>query len=212
MKKIFWIILRAFRVSDIIQLKLSSYLRDTGWFNSFYKNESVDRHNKPIPWLSYPFIAFVEPRLNKSMSVFEYGSGNSTAWFSERVGKIVSLEHDKAWFEKLNGKMPANARLVYKELQTNGEYAAYITETALNYDMIIVDGRDRVNCVKKSISSLSEKGVLVFDNSNVECYQEAILFLKDHNFRCIDFHGIGPIKTISTCTTVFYRENNCLGI
>lgn len=212
MKKIIWIILRAFRVSDIIQLKLSSYLRDSGWFISYYKSESVDRHKKPIPWLSYPFIAFLEPRLDKSMSVFEYGSGNSTLWFSERVEKIVSLEHDKAWFEKLTGKMPANASLVFKELQTNGAYAGFIAETAEKYDIIIVDGRDRVNCVKKSISSLSEKGVLVFDNSNVECYQEAMQFLKDNGFRRIDFHGISPITTISTCTTVFYRENNCLGI
>ena len=212
MKKIIWTILRTFRVSDIIQLKLSSYLRDTGWFISYYKSESVDRWNKPIPWLSYPCIAFLEPRLSLSMSVFEYGSGNSTFWFSQRVGKIVSLEHDKEWFEKLKGKMPANARLIFKELQTNGEYAGYISETTEKYDIIVVDGRDRVNCVKKSVHSLSATGVLIFDNSNVDCYQEAMRFLKEMDFKRIDFYGIGPITTISTCTTVFYKINNCLGI
>jgi hypothetical protein len=212
MKKIIWIFLRAFRVSDILQLKLSRYLRDVGWFNSFYKRESLDRQNNPIPWLSYPFIAFLEPRLNKTMTVFEYGSGNSTLWFSQRVGKVVSLEHDKAWFDKLTGKMPENVSLVFKLLQKNGAYSGYIEETKEKYEVIIIDGRDRVNCVKKSINSLSDKGVLVFDNSNVDCYKEAILFLESNHFKKIDFYGMSPITTISTCTTIFYKVNNCLGI
>ncbi|MEX0595958.1 MAG: FkbM family methyltransferase [Candidatus Paceibacterota bacterium] len=212
MKKIIWLILRTFRISDLIQLKLSSYLKDTGWFKSYYRNEAVDKFNNPIPWLTYPFITFVEPRLNQSMNVFEYGSGNSTFWFSLRVGKIVSLEHDKTWYNKLMNKMPANVDLVYKELNSNGEYAEFIKETGEKYDIVIVDGRDRVNCVKKSVGALSDRAVLVFDNSNVECYQEAMQFLKENNFKRIDFYGISPITTISTCTTVFYKENNCLGI
>jgi len=212
MKKIFWFVLRTFRIADIIQLKLSSYLRDTGWYKSFYKGESVDRHNSPIPWLTYPFISFIEPRLNNTLKVFEFGSGNSTYWFSERVKDIISLEHDYKWYSRLKTRMPGNAELVYKELKENGEYANYINETGKKFDLVIIDGRDRVNCVKKSMTALSERAVVIFDNSNVECYQEAMQVLKNNNFKRIDFFGMSPIVTITSCTSVFYRENNCLGI
>lgn len=212
MKKIIWSVLDALRISDVIQLRLSSYLRDNGWYKSFYKKESVDRNNNPIPWCSYPFISFLEPRLNDTLRVFEFGSGNSTMWFSKLVNQVVSLEHDKGWYDKLQKNTPSNVRFVYKELSKNGEYANYINTTNEKYDLVLVDGRDRVNCVKNSIQSLSEYGVIVFDNSNVESYVEAMVFLKENGFKRIDFFGISPITTISTCTTIFYKSNNCLGI
>jgi len=212
MKKIIWYVLDTLRISDVIQLRMSSYLRDNGWFRSFYKKESVDKNNNPIPWCSYPFISFLEPRLKDTHSVFEFGSGNSTLWFSKRAKLVVSLEHDKEWYEKLQKNVPSNVQFVYKELSKNGEYANYINTTNLKFDLVLVDGRDRVNCAKNSINSLSESGVLVFDNSNVECYSEAMEFLKDKGFKRLDFYGISPITTISTCTTIFYKSNNCLEI
>ena len=212
MKKIAWLILRILHIADLVQLKMLGYLVDTGWFNSFYRNESIDKNSNPIPWCTYPFIYFIEPRLNNSMKVFEFGSGNSTFWFSNRISNIVSLEHDRQWYIKLLDKMPKNARLVYKEFTIDGEYANYINETGEKYDLILIDGRDRVNCVKRSVQALSAEGVLIFDNSNVETYVEAMEFLNEHNFKRLDFHGIAPIKPISSCTTIFYKDINCLHI
>ncbi|MCB8994775.1 MAG: FkbM family methyltransferase [Bacteroidales bacterium] len=212
MRKIAWFFLRILHISDIVHLKIAGYLKDSGWFKSFYKRESVDKNNNPIPWCTYPFIDFIGPRLTKKMRVFEYGSGNSTIWFSERVEAIVSLEHDKLWHDKLRGRMPENAHLVYKELHEDGEYSNYINEIAEKYDLVIVDGRDRVNCAKKSVNALREGGVLVFDNSDVDKYSEAMKFLKEKKFKRLDFYGIGPITTIRSCTSIFYKENNCLGI
>lgn len=36
------------------------------------------------------------------MKIFEYGSGNSTLWWSEKVDSIISVEHDKQCFEKVS--------------------------------------------------------------------------------------------------------------
>jgi hypothetical protein len=212
MKKIIWFFLDTLRISDVIQLKMVSYLRDMGWFNSFFKKEAVDRNNQPIPWCTYPYISFIGPRLKNTFSVFEFGSGNSTKWLSKRVADITSIEHDKVWFDKLQNTMPSNVQLIYKELTPNGEYANYIKGTGKKYDIIVVDGRDRINCVKNSVDSLSDNGVLVLDNSNVPDYSEAIQFLMDNNFKRLDFHGMFPIITISGSTTIFYKANNCLGI
>ena len=65
--------------------KHSSYLEQVGWFDSFFAQIAVDCNCKPIPWLTYPSIAFIDPRLSCEMSLFEYGSGNSTLWWAGHV-------------------------------------------------------------------------------------------------------------------------------
>lgn len=35
------------------------------------------------------------------MYVFEYGSGGSTLFFSERAGTVISIEHNPLWYEKV---------------------------------------------------------------------------------------------------------------
>jgi hypothetical protein len=51
-----------------------------------------------IPWLAFGAIQFLDIYLNKSMRVFEYGSGGSTIYFANKVHTIISAEHDEKWF------------------------------------------------------------------------------------------------------------------
>ena len=80
------------------------------------------------------------------------------------------------------------------------------------FDIVIVDGRDRVNCIKNSISSLSDSGVMILDDSERSEYIDGIQFLSLNNFKKLDFWGISPGLFYKKCTTVFYKQNNCLGI
>ena len=68
------------------------YLHEVGWVRSFQDSESIDNLGNPIPWCTYPFISFIMERLNKSMELFEYGSGNSTLFYSQYVKHVISLE------------------------------------------------------------------------------------------------------------------------
>jgi precorrin-6B methylase 2 len=212
MKKIIWYILRSLHISDVVQLKILSYLKEIGWFRSYYLKMPVDRFDKPIPWLTYPFIHFIEPRLKKTFNVFEFGSGNSSIWFAKRVNQIVSVEHDKSWFNNISKKVPENVTLLHRELEINGEYSKVICESKMKFDIIIIDGRDRLNCVKNSLSALSGSGVIIFDNSNVECYLDALSHLEELNFKRIDFFGMHSITCHTGCTSIFYKEDNCLKI
>jgi len=54
------------------------------------------------PWISFTVIKFLDKYLKSDMKVFEYGSGGSTLFFAKRVEKVVSIEHHKLWFEKVN--------------------------------------------------------------------------------------------------------------
>ena len=97
-KQVIWNILIKLKIGGAVQLFLASGLRDDGWFESFNTKRSIDKEGNPIPWCTYPFIKFIEPKLNKDFSVFEYGSGNSTIWYAQRVKEIISVENDEDWF------------------------------------------------------------------------------------------------------------------
>lgn len=212
MKKVVWKILSILRIAGPIQLLINSSIRDSGWFKSYYSKESVDYNNTPIPWFTYPAIEFLKSRLSPDMFLFEYGCGNSSIWFGSRVAKVVSVEHNADWFNKVKAKMPSNALLILKEFEDSKDYADSIFETATKYDLVIIDGVDRNNCVYSSLKCLSERGVIIYDNSDRYEYKDSIDFLIRYGFKKLDFFGMGPVTSINSCTSIFYRENNCLGI
>ena len=156
-----------------------------------------------------PFLKFLEPRLNKTLNVFEYGSGNSTIWYAERVNSIKAVEHDEEWAKKIKPKLPKNSSILFQNLE--GEfYARSILLEKINFNIVVIDGVDRNNCTKYCVKNLTEDGVIIFDNSNRDEYNESFSFLALHNFRRLDFWGMCPIVTMNSCTSVFYRSINCL--
>jgi len=53
------------------------------------------------PWLPPTAIKYLESFLKEDMIGFEWGSGRSTVFLAKRVNLLVSLEHDKNWYEKV---------------------------------------------------------------------------------------------------------------
>jgi len=191
-------------------LKEGGYLKETGWINSIRKRQSIDKNNIPIPWVTYPFLGFIKDRLSPSMTLFEYGSGNSTLFWAEKLKFVASVEHDRKWFDKMKPKIPLNVK--YKLYEIGNGYVESIQSFGMNFDIIFIDGRERVACIKLSYRFLNPDGVIIWDNSLREKYKEGIVFLKDQGFRQIDFKGLNPLGTVDTVTSVFYRQTNCLNI
>lgn len=196
----------------LLSLPWNGYLKDTGWINSFIQQKSLDSDGKPIPWISYPCIEFIQNRLNKNLTIFEYGSGYSTLFYADRVSDVISVEHDEDWYLKIKSTIPENVNLHFCELIYGGQYSQFITTIDRSFDVVIIDGRDRVNCINNSINSLSDTGVIILDNSEIIDYKPGIDFLINNGFRRLDFWGIAPGYNHKTCTTIFYKSNNCLGI
>jgi hypothetical protein len=186
-----------------------SFLRGSGWLES-YRSRMPIAFGNPLPFYTYPSIAFLEQRVNRTLRVFEYGAGYSTLWWASRSMSVIACEHDRGWFDRMTAMIPANVQLIHQALVPGGDYSRQAT--AFVSDVIVVDGRDRVNCAKASVEGLSEGGVVVWDNSDRERYREGYDFLKDRGFRRLDFAGPGPIDYWPWMTSVFYRNDNCLGI
>lgn len=200
------------RLKALLSYGHKGYLNSIGWFTAFDQKQAVDGEGKALPWVTYSFIDFIKERITKSQHIFEYGSGSSTIFYAERAGKVTSVEHDKGWFDKVKGTSPTNAEMIFCELHKDGEYARKATLLNQQFDIIIVDGRDRVNCCKYSLAALSPEGVVILDDSEREAYEPARMLLKENGFKEISFSGISPGLFYEKATSVFYKANNCLNI
>ena len=187
-------------------------LKESGWLRSFAQGEAVDAEGRPVPWITYPAIDFLAPRLRADMSVFEYGSGGSTLWWATRVREVVSCESERAWYEKILARAPANVTLHHVPLEWGGSYCQKIAAYPRAFDIVVLDGRDRVNCARHALGALKEGGVILWDDTYRMEYQEGYDLLAREGFRKLPFVGLVPVVNQYGETGIFYRTGNCLGI
>jgi predicted O-methyltransferase YrrM len=193
-------------------LQALPYLRATGWLQSRRARRSVDEEMRPIPWITYPAIDFLAERLRPDMTVFEFGSGGSTLWWAERVAHVTCVEHDPAWAAEVGATLPPNVDFHHVELEPGGRYSQAAAESGRRFDVVVVDGRDRVSCALASVGCLREGGVLIWDNSDRGRYRAGVRHLLDGGFRQLKLRGLAPIDAVVAETSVFYRPQNCLGL
>lgn len=209
MKRLLRIIMDKLNIRSLHALKKNGYLVDVGWFRSFKEKKSVDKDGNPIPWIAYPAIKFLESRLNKEMTVFEFGSGASTIWWAKRTKTVHAVEHDKEWFDKVRAQLPDNASVRFSQ---GDEYIHAPAATGKIFDIIFVDGRNRVDCIKNSLDALKDDGVIILDDSFREEYSEALGFLRENNFKSLEISGPAPIYCNYGEITIFYRSINIFKI
>jgi len=189
----------------------NSFLYKSGWYKSVWRGSSIDKNGLPIPWIVYTCIYFLEPRLNKRMTVFEWGSGNSTLWWAKRTNRVVAVEHNQTWFKKMKKVIPPNVT-VRKALLQGTEYESAILSEKSKFDIIIIDGRRRIKCAKTAVQRLKANGIILWDNSERDRYSEGIKFLQEDGFKKLDFIGPIPISHRTGQTTIFYKTKNILNI
>lgn len=189
-----------------------SYLISTGWIQSFEQKKPINFEGEFIPWMNYPVVKLLDQRFSTDFNLFEFGSGYSTHFYAKRCGSVVSVEYDRQWYDVINKDMPENVSLLFQEKDVDGYYCRLIAEQGKRFDVVVVDGRDRVNCVKQSLPCLTERGVIILDDSHRDKYKEGIAFAEKNGFRSITIEGLKPTECKVATTTILYRDGNCLGI
>lgn len=186
-----------------------NYLESSGWIKSLSAGKPVNCEFKPVPWYTYPAIEFIENKLNKNFRVFEFGSGNSTLWFSERVLQVVCVESNSEWFSYLQENISSNVELNW--IEEENKYASKIFEYPKEYfDIIAIDGINRNKCAESAISRLKQNGFIIFDNTDDRKYNPGIEILSKKGFKRIDFYGLIPSYTYKNCTSVFFKDDEFL--
>lgn len=192
-------------------LVTEGYLAETGWVRSMAIGQIVDGQGEPLPWLTYPFIEFLTPRLQPHWTVWEFGAGASTLYYARHVRAVISVEHDESFATALRPRLPVNVRLHLYAAGTP-DYSSALAASDRMPDVVIVDGVDREECLRQASECLAPRAVIVLDDAERAEYAGAVLQLKEKGFRAVEFWGLAPGLVHGKCTTVFYRPDNVLGL
>ena len=109
------------------------------------------------------------------VDVLEWGSGYSTKYFPELLQKNnteytwKAMEHNQQWYEKVKAFGTRGVELVLADKDSK-EYL----EPEGKFDVIYVDGRNRVKCLKHARKVLKPNGVILLHDAQRERYQEGL--------------------------------------
>ncbi|MBD2209280.1 class I SAM-dependent methyltransferase [Nostoc linckia FACHB-104] len=188
----------------------TNYLETSGWLNSLSQGKPVNAENRPIPWYTYPAIEFIEDKIKREFLVFEFGGGQSTLWWAERVNQVISVESNQDWYNEIYQQMPHNVHLHLDVDEKN--YANLILQYPDKYfDVIIVDGINRNVCLENCLSKLKDNGFIIFDNTDNYRYDSSLQLMFSQGYKRIDFWGLIPGYLYKNCTSIFFQSTEILG-
>lgn len=144
---------------------------------------------KAEPWYAPGAKEWLEERIEPGWEAFEWGSGGSTLWLAGLCAKVVSVEHDGEWFQKVSSMVrPADEVLLvvprdgeacgdvadpacYRSSCLPGDWRLYASEVDLREpDVVLVDGRARASCVAHAVARRPK--IIVLDNAERPWYLE----------------------------------------
>ncbi len=119
-----------------------------------------------LPWISYSAISAISKRLTQSSRVLEFGSGMSTIWYAKRVGEVFSVENNAVWFTLVCQTLSDRPNVHVALREDTNSYFRYCHEDEAGFDLIVVDGIARNECVREGLRKLRPNGALYLDNSD----------------------------------------------
>ena len=161
------------------------------WFRD---NRHWGRKPDPIPpalpWLNYNLLRWVEERGPRS--VFEWGAGASTIWFSRlsTSPRVVSVESDPKWYAAVQASLhQANQK---SQVHLCPEKSAYLEAFRLSGilppDLVLIDGVWREDCLKVALPYVKQGTCVIFHDTHGKPYQEALRHLPN-SVKKRDFYG-----------------------
>jgi hypothetical protein len=131
-----------------------------------------------LPWLTDGALDFLDSHifylkshLQRNPRIFEFGAGNSTLYFLSRGCLVTSIEHDSDWCRKI---VDVASCFGYQDrlnlTHAQRPYHQKFDVTACDYDLILVDGRDRVQCLERVVDEIgrlpgNKKPLVILDNT-----------------------------------------------
>ena len=157
-------------------------------------------------WLPYGLTDTLRDRIGPGTRVFEYGGGGSTAWFADLGAEVTTVEHHPEWVAHLTEQFRDDEHVDLVQRSDADAYADYVSAIDdypdASFDVVVVDGRERVRCFEHSVAKVRPGGVLILDDVDRTRYAPA--------FEVVDWprevvHGFAPCKPTMGHTAVFTR-------
>lgn len=191
-------------------------LQDQRYFASVRDGEFRDREQNYLPWFTYPAIEAIKNWDLSDKRVFEYGAGFSTLFWAARAREVVSVEHNRSWYEKVASMAPSNVRLTLAAIdeieeptdKTFEQFEAYAGAIDGRFQIVVIDGyarsRVRYQCAQKALPHLDANGLIILDNS--DWLPATAMFLRDAGLIEADFSGLVPGNNHSQTTSFFFTR------
>lgn len=199
---------KSFRSGSVLRdgLGIMSHLfKDYGWLKSHKAGRCLDAQGLPIPWFTYPAIDFIKQLDLRELTVFEYGAGASTLFWSRRAKQVVSTENDREWFEEIASSSAPNMKVI---LAPDGveSYVSTIVEHGM-FDVIVIDGtgESRLACSQLAPKHLNPRGFIILDNSDL--WLNSAAALRDADLIQVDFTGLAPLGRHWSTTSIFFSRH-----
>jgi len=170
--------------------------------------------NLGLPWISYSAIDFLEGFIKPNHEIAEFGGGGSTIFFAKRAQKVLCMESNDIWAERIKNKL---SELDYKNVQVliypydamapesfiDTEYYQAIGEG--KFDVILIDAYDEFRKIRgfifhKAENLIKENGCIVVDDS----WRYTELRENNRAKRWKEFRSIGPGRTGITTTDIYF--------
>lgn len=133
---------------------------------------------KILPYMTNDEIVDLVSYITRDTEMLEIGGGNSTLFLSKLVKKLVTIEHNLEWSKTIQTNMknsttdwtlhvvePGWEQSHPFQPAEEGQFDEYVNFISIlddnQFDVILVDGRDRVRCSVESIPKLKKEGVLL---------------------------------------------------
>jgi precorrin-6B methylase 2 len=137
---------------------------------------------------------FIKKYLNKDDILLEYGSGSGTIYFSGIVNKVIAIEHDTFWFDKVKSVIDNYSINNIELYQVNGrsvenqklhrhiafkDYIKFPKDRGVKFNKVLIDGRARKHCAEFIAENYDENVIVFihdFNFNNVEGYDDEDYF------------------------------------
>jgi len=121
-----------------------------------------------LPWIAYTTIRVLGDFLNRDSRVLEFGSGMSTLWYAQRARDVFSTEDNPSWYDRVGRmvKVKGLDNVTHVLAASEEDYFTFMSEDTEGFDLVMVDGSHRSQCVAHAAERVKPGGILYLDNSD----------------------------------------------
>ncbi len=131
------------------------------------------RTNPDHPWITKSANQILSSYLRSTDIGCEFGSGVSTLWFARQALHLTSIEHDEAWYNKVQLMIASNQVSNVNHILLSGtgvDNSPYVnlanTFEHESLDFVLVDGILRKYICLRIVDKIKPGGILILDDIN----------------------------------------------
>jgi hypothetical protein len=151
--------------------------------NLCYGQQIDHRCGLVFPWYTPAMIEKLRAWELHDKRVFEFGGGMSTVWYAHYAREIHTVESDYDWYYKIKfelDKYSLKGNVMYRqtianEVELKSAYVQAIYEVPGEFDIIVVDGSFRDECIATALTKIKDGGIIICDNWNQSYVWDAIM-------------------------------------